>query len=365
MVRAWAFGAALCGAAACAIPLPPARPVPGAAAAHARGVRSVAFSQDGKVLASASRGGPVILWDVESRRPIGPPLVGERRGLRVAALSPDAGAVAGGHEDGTVVLWDTRQPGSDGTPLPARHRGAVNGLAFSPDGRWLASGGEDGGVILWDPLDPTVAFRLPQARHSVGRVLFSPDGSTLAVATSKEIMLYDARTRLPLEVSPLKAAYAFEELAFSADGRLLARSGKGFTLWDVALGRCLWGSEKHCATVDWSLNWRAGIAFSPGGRWLAVGPKGGDPVVELWALGSMRPVTRLLGHGGRRWGYLTLGGETGSLSYAYLHALAFSPDGRLVVSGGDDGAIIFWDMQTWLPLGPVEPAARSPEASPP
>jgi WD40 repeat protein len=120
---------------------------------HTGSVSAVAFSPDGKILASGDDDNWVRLWDVATRQPIGDPLPG---GAAVA-FSPDgrvlASGDAGSYMDGyhgTVRLWDvaTRQP--IGHPLPS-DTGSVSTLAFSPDGRIVAAGCSDGTARLWDP----------------------------------------------------------------------------------------------------------------------------------------------------------------------------------------------------------------------
>ncbi len=112
-------------------------------------MRSVAFSPDGKTLASGSEDKTVILWDVTTRQPMGEPLRGHKYGVSSVAFSPDGKTLASGSWDQTVILWEvtTRQPMGD--PLRG-HKDGVFSVAFSPDGKTLASGSQDATVILWD-----------------------------------------------------------------------------------------------------------------------------------------------------------------------------------------------------------------------
>ena len=113
---------------------------------------NVAFSPDGKVLASESVDNTIILWDVATRQPLGEPLKGHSGGVTLVAFSPDGRLLASGSDDMTILLWDvaTRQP--LGAPLQG-HSSFVTSAAFSPDSKTLASGSDDTTIILWD-VDP-------------------------------------------------------------------------------------------------------------------------------------------------------------------------------------------------------------------
>ena len=116
---------------------------------HSNSVISVAFSPDGKTIASGGMDNTIILWDVETHQPIGEPLEGHTDIVRSVAFSPDGKTLASGSEDETIILWNvkTRQP--IGRPLSG-HANLVTSVAFSPDGKTLASGSDDKTIILWD-----------------------------------------------------------------------------------------------------------------------------------------------------------------------------------------------------------------------
>jgi WD40 repeat protein len=111
----------------------------------------VAFSPDGKTLASAGADGTVRLWDVGTRRALDQPLEGHNGVAYGVAFSPDGKTLASAGADGTARLWDVGTRSALGQPLEG-HDGDVTSVAFSPDGKTLASAGDDGTVRLWDPI---------------------------------------------------------------------------------------------------------------------------------------------------------------------------------------------------------------------
>ena len=107
-------------------------------------VFNLAFSRDGRLLASGNLDDKAQLWDMATRQPIGNPLIGYS-----LAFSPDGKTLAAGSTDGTVQLWDVTTRQQAGAALNG-HAGTVYSVAFSPDGKTLVSGSAHGTARLWD-----------------------------------------------------------------------------------------------------------------------------------------------------------------------------------------------------------------------
>ncbi|MGJ6963862.1 WD40 repeat domain-containing serine/threonine protein kinase [Streptosporangium sp. G11] len=242
---------------------------------HTDWVRSVAFSPDGKTLATASADKTVILWDTATWQQVGDPLTGHTDWVQSVAFSPDGRTLATGSDDTTVILWDvaTRQPIGD--PMKG-HTGLVRAVVFSPDGRTLTTGGGDKTVIVWD-----VATRQPIGDPLTGHpdeihaLALSPDGNTLAVGTGSAVRLCDTRTRQPVGDPLTGHTGSVWSVAFSPDGKTLATGSddKTVILWDTS------SPAGAGTTVPWP--WLAGAGV------LVVAAAGA--AVILWRRGGRAP----------------------------------------------------------------------------
>jgi len=254
---------------------------------HEAYVYSVAFSPDGKTLASGSWDNTVRLWDVASRRNL-TKLIGHEAGVRSVAFSPDGKTLASGGSDNAVRLWDVASRQNLATLRG--HGGFVWSVAFSPDGKTLASGGSDNTVKLWDVASRQNLATLQGHEGSVWSVAFSSDGKTLASGSwDRKVKLWDVASRQNLATLIGHENSVFS-VAFSPDGKTLASgsSDKTVRLWDVA-------SQQNLATL---IDHEAGVysvAFSSDGKALA--SAGGnnekkDFAIRLWFAATDEEVAR-------------------------------------------------------------------------
>ena len=280
---------------------------------HADIVTSLGFPADGRFLASGSLDGTVRLWDIETGEQMAL-FAGHRRGIEAIAVSPDGKTVVSGDRlEGRLIFWDTET----GEQIKRHTRytdnlihtfkifldrsrtltypNAIEGLASSLDGKTFASGHSDGIVRLWDAGTGRKLSLIKADKHaSIWSLALSPDGKTLARSLPNAgVLLHTLQNGKSLSHRPVHHAHFPENLIFSPDGTTLIGTG-GFYEKDR----------------DFYEEW--------------------DTHIHVWKV------------------------DTGALLRSFfmpdkikrVEALALSPDGGTILTGGSDGAIHSWDAAT-------------------
>jgi RNA polymerase sigma factor (sigma-70 family) len=347
---------------------------------HPDWVRGLAFTPDGKTLASACSDGTVRLWDPTTGR--------ERRCFRVernpvpgrgeaavlgVVISPDGKELMALENFGTAYVWDL----VTGRELHSLKGSSGFGLALSPDGKTLVVGrGGDTAqrqLTLWDLAAGKPVRELGAATRPTAALALSPDGKLLATGDSAPVGEFRPGVDSGASAVRLWDAVAGRKLhemeghtggvtavAFSPDGRALVSASHDATLrfWDLPTGkpvRTVPVADETTPRGPPDDNVRGvhyggvlAVAYSPDGRLLASGSE--DGTVRLWDAAAGRELHALRGHGRE------------------VASVAFSPDGKVLASGSLDNTIRLWDpangkpLQTWEGQdGPVTNLAVSPD----
>jgi eukaryotic-like serine/threonine-protein kinase len=295
---------------------------------------SVAFSRDGRRLASGNWAGSVKLWDAEAfgdeplctfpktSHPIG-----------ALAFDKDGGRLASASFNRRVDLWDTGT-GRHVRSLP-HTTGLVVGVAFSPDGLRLASAGEDKTVRLWDPATGREVLGLRGHDGLCACLAFSSDGGRLASAgEDKTIRIWDAtplQSHEGQETLTLQDSNEIWSLAASPDGRKIASGG-----WSMPVK--VWDAQTGQGSVDF-----------PGHRTIVF--------CVAWQSDSQR--LAVAGGNGPLFSVKVLDAQTRREVFTFPEqptgveflAVAFSPDRRYLVTGNKVGAVQVWDARDGRPVG--------------
>ena len=337
-------------------------------------VKAIAFSPDGKLLASSGTDFWYI-WDVEKREQI-------FRGKTLPyglAFSPDGKTLATANNDGTVELWDVAS-GKETRHIDVKNN-VIESICYSSDGKLLIGGGYqslpqttglEASFKIWDAATGKERDIKAAPITSLEAIALSPDGKILASGSSeKKIRLWNlaaGQADQPLG----DHASAVIDLAFSADATLLASTGlqEKVRFWDMTTRQEFFprgqqgaatgntsqpktGQQKNAATtpVDTmigalnklgdalsKLNFGTPV-FSPDGQKMATLEKGNG--IALRDVKTWQPLYQLTGH------------------QSEVYTVAFSPDGKLLVSGSDDGLTKIWDTATGRELRTLSPHRAS------
>ncbi|OWK43987.1 protein kinase domain-containing protein [Fimbriiglobus ruber] len=324
-------------------------------------ILSVAFSPDGRWLASGSADKTIFLRETVSGR-ARRVLKGHTGAVSGVVFSKDSSSLVSSSHDGTIKIWPVEKEEGPRTLSP--DLGVIRTLAASADGRFLAAGGVDRGIRLWKWGEWDKPSDLPGLKGQVSSLAFSPDGGLLASSWDGPVRFYQTADGKVTQTWPQDVSNRV--LAFHRDGKWLATAGDSVQLWDVASGKRLakkggsgrfntlalhpdgksvYGCEVaglggfifslptldrapgkgvHEMKVFREPHGIRSVAYSPNGELIAFGTDNGG--VHVWDFASGQKQLPKQGHS------------------HYVTTLSVSPNGRTVLSGGDENALRLWDL---------------------
>ncbi|GIW80171.1 MAG: hypothetical protein KatS3mg105_1978 [Gemmatales bacterium] len=280
--------------------------------------------------------------------------------VRAVAFHPDGDLCASAGSDGVINLWNAKT--GERRQFLYMLRRPVSALAFSPKGEWLAAGDTNGNVRFWRMGNSRLYFQgklKPEVGSSVSALSFSPSGRELAIGTySRQGKLI--RFGSPVQMFDLShAGESVSSVAFSPGGHSLAVAGSGYVrLWRIA--------NKPELYMSFAADEVRHVAFLPGGKQLFV-TRGKE--VEVWDVGGDKPLRQTRAIMYSPVGAFAIQPATGRIAVGHtigvsiwenargelkrvqvvdkslrVNGLAFSPDGKVLLAGGQDAAVRFWDF---------------------
>ena len=289
---------------------------------HISSINTLAYSPDGKYLASGSRDKTIRIWNIHDGTV--KILEGHTDPTRPLTRPPDGRYPASGSDDGIIRIWNFQAPEgriqNKNEPVKTLegHTDSIFTLVYSPDGRYLASGGSDRTIRIWNLQVPSGRIQVPEGRIQDGTVkileghadsiftlAYSPDGRYLASGSGdKTIRIWDLQV---------------------PEGRIQVPEGR----IQVPEGRIQVRSERAVKILKGHTNWICTLAYSPDGRYLSSGSD--DETIRVWDFETQETIQLI------------------SEPHNIINRLVYSPDGKYLASGGSDTIIRIRNVET-IPL---------------
>jgi len=312
------------------------------------------FSPTGKLFATAIDN-QIYLWSVDGRQLL--QLDGHTAWVRSLAFSHDGKILASGSHDHSIRLWNV-----DGTcsSILTGHTSGVQSVCFSPDGKTLASGSNDKTIRLWNISTGQLYLVLPGHTNNVTFVTFHPNGQLVTASTDNTVRLWNIQTGKCLEILNIQINWELA-IALSHDGQTLVTGsdGNAVKFWNISTGECIKILPDYNSFV-WS------IAFSTDDKTIVTGSE--DNTVKIWDIGTGECLQTLHEHQQRVW-LVDLHPNNQTLmsisedqtiklwdissrrciktlkGYSnWILSLSFSPDGQTLASSSQDQKVRLWDM---------------------
>ena len=279
---------------------------------HTNSVSSVAYSLDGKYLATGSADG-VKLWNVTTGEH-----VKKLNGQGNVVYSPDGKYIAS--RTSKVVNLSEVATGECIKRFEG-HTDTIYSVAYSPDGKYIASGSEDKTIKLWEVATGECIKTLIGHSDDVKSLCYSPDSAYLASGSEDEtIKIWEISKGSCIKTLTEHTSYV-ESVSYSPDGKYIVSGSLDDTIkiWEVASGNCVKTLEGHTGPVEY-------VSYSRNGTYLA--SSSWDRTIKLWKVVTGECIKTLAGHTG------------------WVKSVCYSPDGTYLASGSNDNTIKFWDAST-------------------
>ncbi|KAL5504568.1 hypothetical protein ACEPAH_7229 [Sanghuangporus vaninii] len=290
---------------------------------HTGCTNSVAFSPDGKRVASGSQDSTIRVWGVDSGELVLGPLEGHTGAVWSVVFSADGKRIASGSSDKTIRVWDADNGEAAVSPLEG-HTGSVYSVVFSTDRKYIASGSDDQSIRVWDAVSGKLVSGLSQRYGGpIYSVAFSHDGKRIASCSEKTICVCNMYSGKLLG-RPIKAhSRDVRSIVFFPDGTRIASGSEDSTIcvWDADSGELVAGPFKG------HTDWVRSVALSPDGKRIASGSF--DHTIRIWDAESGKFVS-----------------DESKMRSGPVNSIAFSPNGQRIASGSRDHTVRVWDTES-------------------